>query len=72
MIPTTPTSGFRTTYDGFRYAFEHFLNRCIAKGEAPLSTIDDALDVERVIEAIERGLERGEDTATPEYGRVRD
>lgn len=34
--------------------------------------IDDALDVERFIAAIERGLERGKDMATPEYGRAHD
>ena len=65
-------AGIPHYYESFRYAYEHFLDRCIAKGEAPLSTIDDALDVERFIEAIEHGLERGEDAATAEYGRARD
>lgn len=70
--PDDPDFGIPHYYESFRYAYEHFLDRCIAKGEAPLSTIDDALDVERFIEAIEHGLERGEDAATPEYGRARD
>ena len=66
--PDDPDFGIPHYYESFRYAYEHFLYRCIAKGEAPLSTIDDALDVERFIAAIERGLERGEDAVTLEYG----
>ncbi len=66
--PIDPDFGIPQYYESFRYAHEYFLNRCIKNGEAPLSTIDDALDVERFIAAIERGLERGEDAVTPEYG----
>ncbi len=66
--PIDPDFGVPHYFESFRYEYEHFLNRCVARGEAPLSTIEDALDVERLISAIERGLERGEDAATPEYG----
>ena len=66
--PIDPDFGIPQYYESFRYAHEYFLNRCIRKGEAPLSTIDDALDVERFITAIEEGLESGEDTVSPEFG----
>ena len=66
--PIDPDFGLPHYYESFRYEYEHFLHRCIAQGEPPLSTIDEALDVERLISAIERGLERGEDAVTPEYG----
>ena len=66
--PIDPDYGLPHYYESFRYEYEHFVHRCIARGEAPLSTVEDALDVERFIAAIERGLERGEDAVTPEYG----
>lgn len=40
--------------EGFANEINHFVNRCIAKGEAPLSTLSDAVDTLQIIEAAER------------------
>jgi predicted dehydrogenase len=45
--------------DGFRGEIDFFINRAIRRGEAPLSTLDDALDALRIIEAAERAAKSG-------------
>ncbi|MEC8653686.1 MAG: Gfo/Idh/MocA family oxidoreductase [Planctomycetota bacterium] len=36
----------------------HFLNRCVRHGDAPLSSMQDAYDAQRVIEAVEASIEQ--------------
>lgn len=51
---TGPGFGLPGYEDGFHGEVDHFINRCIRRGEAPLSTLDDAVDALRIIEAAER------------------
>ncbi len=37
-------------------AVHHFLDRCVRRGEAPLSSMQDAYDAQRVIEAVEASV----------------
>lgn len=37
----------------------HFIDVCVGRGGAPLSTLDDALDAQRLIEAIEASISEG-------------
>ena len=66
-----PTDGLgwdKPTYpDSFGHAWAHLLNRCLDKGEAPLSTLDDAFDSLRIVEAVERSAEEGRGIE-PDYG----
>ncbi|CAN5453920.1 Gfo/Idh/MocA family oxidoreductase [soil metagenome] len=39
---------------------DHFVCRCIGRGEPPLSTLDDALRAHEIVMAIEQGAETGE------------
>jgi predicted dehydrogenase len=52
---TGPGFGLPGYEDGFHGEVDHFINRCIRRGEPPLSTLDDAADALRIIEAAERG-----------------
>jgi len=36
----------------------HFLDRCVRRGEAPLSSMQDAYDAQRVIEAVEASIKQ--------------
>lgn len=36
----------------------HFLDRCVRRGEAPLSDLQDAFDAQRIIEAVEASIEQ--------------
>ena len=44
-------------HESFRHVYEHFANRCLAAGEAPLSTLADAHDALSMIDAAERAIE---------------
>lgn len=41
------------------YEVDHFVRRCILDGEPPLSTIDDALTAQTIIEAAEESIKTG-------------
>jgi predicted dehydrogenase len=51
---TGPGFGLPGYEDGFHGEVDHFINHCIRRGEPPLSTLDDAMDALRIIEAAER------------------
>ncbi len=44
--------------DSFRFVYEHFASRCLAAGEAPLSTLADARDALCLVQAAEQALAR--------------
>lgn len=52
----SPGVGSPGYVDGFLGELDHFINRCIRRGEPPLSSLDDALDALRIIEAAERAV----------------
>jgi predicted dehydrogenase len=54
-----PAWGLPCYEDGFRGEIDHFINRVIRRGEKPLSTLDDAADALRIIEAAERAAKTG-------------
>lgn len=49
-----PAWGLPCYEDGFRGEIDHFINHAIRRGEKPLSTLDDAADALRIIEAAEK------------------
>lgn len=51
-----PAWGLPCYEDGFANEIDHFINRCILGGELPLSTLADAADALRIIEAAERSI----------------
>lgn len=57
-----PVSGWEMGdyHDSFFNVQNHFVNHCLLGGGEPLSTLDDALDAWRVIDAIERSAASGE------------
>ena len=54
-----PLTGWdRAAYhESFRHVYEQLANRCLAAGESPLSTLADARDALRMIEAAEKALD---------------
>ncbi len=54
-----PAWGLPCYEDGFRGEIDHFINRVIRQNDQPLSTLDDAADALRLIEAAERSATRG-------------
>ena len=58
-----PLTGWdRAAYhESFRHVYEHLAKRCLAAGEAPLSTLADARDALRMIEAAEKALDGASD-----------
>ena len=38
---------------------DYFVHRCVGNGEPPLSTLDDAIVAQHLIEAIEESVEQG-------------
>lgn len=54
-----PAWGLPCYEDGFRGEIDHFINRVIRKNEKPLSTLDDAADALRIIEAAEQSAAGG-------------
>jgi predicted dehydrogenase len=49
-----PGWGLPSYQEGFAGEIDHFINRSILRGEAPLSTLDDAADALRILHASER------------------
>ena len=43
-------------HESFRHVYEHLANRCLAAGEAPLSTLADAHDALAMIDAAEKAI----------------
>jgi len=54
-----PAWGLVNYVDSFRHLIDDFYNRCVAGGEAPLSTLDDAIDALAIVEAAERSIAEG-------------
>ncbi|MGH7942055.1 MAG: Gfo/Idh/MocA family protein [Limisphaerales bacterium] len=54
-----PAWGLPCYEDGFRGEIDHFINRVIRQNQQPLSTLDDAADALRLIEAAERSAAGG-------------
>ena len=46
-------------HESFRHVYAHLARRCLAAGEPPLSTLDDARDALCMIEAAEKAIESG-------------
>ena len=50
------------TFSAYPFRIEQtvhrFLNRCVQHGDAPLSSMQDAYDAQRVIEAVEASIEQ--------------
>ena len=55
--------------DGFRGELDHFITRCIRRGEAPLSSLDDALDALSIIEAAEWAVRKKQGFVPVRYHR---
>lgn len=49
--PGGPAWGLPCYEEGFAYEIDHFVNRCIRNAEAPLSTLQDAVDATTVLAA---------------------
>jgi predicted dehydrogenase len=64
---TGPGFGLPGYEDGFHGEVDHFINRCIRRGEPPLSTLDDATDALRIIEAAERAARDQRGTMRLQY-----
>lgn len=58
-----PAWGLPCYEDGFRGEIDHFINHVIRRGEKPLSTLDDAADALRIIEAAEKSARTGKKEA---------
>lgn len=54
-----PGFGMPGYVDSFRHEVDFFVNQCVLGGAAPLSTMHDALDALRIIEAAERASDEG-------------
>ena len=54
-----PAWGLPCYEDGFRGEIDHFINRAIRQGEKPLSTLDDAAAVLKIIQAAEISAKTG-------------
>jgi predicted dehydrogenase len=54
-----PAWGLPCYEDGFRGEIDYFVNHAIRQGEQPLSTLDDAADALRIIEAAEKSAMTG-------------
>jgi predicted dehydrogenase len=54
-----PAWGLPCYEDGFRGEIDHFINRAIRHHEEPLSTLSDAADALKIIEAAERSAASG-------------
>ncbi len=56
LLPGWDLAAYR---DSFLYAYEYFLTRCLANSEPPPSSLDDAADALRIIEATEESVAQG-------------
>ena len=59
-VENTPAVVHTQTYSCYPYSIkntaQHFLNNCIRKGEAPLSSLEDAITCQRIIEGCEESV----------------
>lgn len=55
-----PAWGMPCYEEGFIGEIDHFIHRCILKGEAPLSTLADAADALKILMAAERSIAKPE------------
>lgn len=62
-----PAWGVPSYMDGFAAELDFFVTRAIAENETPLSSIDDARDALRILEAAERSIARGGGFETVDY-----
>ena len=62
-----PAWGLTCYEDGFAGEVDYMVNRCILNGEAPLSTLDDAMDALKVIQTAERVVEKQSGSAKIKY-----
>ena len=60
-----PAWGLPCYEEGFAGEIRHFLDECIVGGGQPLSTLDDAADSLRIIEAAEESVRRGRAMSCP-------
>lgn len=62
-VETRPSAAHSQTYAAYQGSIanevRHFVHDCVLAGRPPLSTLDDAITAQRVIEAIERSIEEG-------------
>ncbi len=54
-----PGWGLTNYIDSFANEIDHFVNGCILSGEPPLSSLNDAIDALRIVEACEASLQSG-------------
>jgi predicted dehydrogenase len=52
-----PAWGLTCYEDGFAGEVDYVVNRCLANGEPPLSTLDDAIDALKIIQTAERAAD---------------
>jgi len=62
-VENTPAVVHSQTYSAYPYSIyqevDYFVNRCIRLGEKPLSTLEDAIMAQKIIEASELSVEEG-------------
>ena len=62
-VEVKPGIAHSQTYTAYQASItnevRHFIDVCVGQGVAPLSTLDDALDAQRLIEAIETSIAEG-------------
>jgi predicted dehydrogenase len=62
-----PGWGLPCYEEGFRNEIDHFISQCILREKAPLSTLANAVDALRIIEAAERSYRRRSTMETVHY-----
>lgn len=62
-VENRPAQVHSQTYSAYPASIEntvhHFIERCLQRGEEPLSTLDDAISCQRIVEACERSADEG-------------
>ncbi len=56
--------------ESYTYEVNHFVSRCILRGEAPLSTILDAARIQRLVELAEESIASGASAPVPDDARL--
>ena len=64
-----PAWGLTCYEEGFAGEIDHFISRCILGSEPPLSTLDDALDALRILNAAEKSASNPKGFETISYDR---
>ena len=63
-VQNAPAAVHSHTYSAYHYSIGNtarfFIERCLIAGESPLSGLDDAINSQRIIEAIEDSIESGQ------------